>query len=84
MKKRTQEKVAKIFALVVILIMVFQVLLPLFNSVTVNSNSTTASVTATPSAQETQLPAGTVKVSGTPNTPVTVTTTPVTTPSAKK
>jgi hypothetical protein len=54
MKKRTQEKVAKIFALVVILIMIFQVLLPLFNSGAIVGNAKT-SVTATTQPVETNL-----------------------------
>ncbi len=32
MKAKNKEKVAKIFALVVVLVMIFQVLLPLFSS----------------------------------------------------
>jgi len=81
MKKRNQERVAKIFALVVILIMVFQVLLPLFNSVNTNSQSAAASVTAQPT-DATPPAATTVKTA--PTEPVTVTTTPVITPPAKK
>jgi len=46
MKKRNQERIAKIFAVVVVLIMVFQVLLPLFNSVTLNSSTASADVTS--------------------------------------
>jgi len=68
MKKRTQEKVAKIFAFVVILIMVFQVLLPLFTSTGLNSKSTTANVV-------TQAEDATAKVTANPNAPVAVSTT---------
>lgn len=78
MKKRNQEKVVKIFATVIILIMIFQVFLPLFSSATLNSDSTTANVTATASTEETQL--GTTVATSTPTQPVTVTTTPVTAP----
>lgn len=45
MKKKHQEKVVKVFALIIVLIMLFQVLMPLFNSLTINSNATTANVT---------------------------------------
>ena len=46
MKKKHQQTVVKVFALVIVLIMLFQVLMPLFNSLTINSSATTANVTA--------------------------------------
>ena len=44
MKVKTRELYAKIFAVLVILLMIFQVLLPLFNSTT--HKTTTADITS--------------------------------------
>lgn len=56
MKKRTQEKVAKVFALVVVLIMVFQVLMPLFDSATLNKKDADIN-TSTQKVEEVTQPA---------------------------
>ncbi len=49
MKVKTRELYAKIFAVLIILLMIFQVLLPLFNSTT--PKTTTADITSSTSAQ---------------------------------
>ena len=50
MKVKTREFYAKIFAVLVILLMIFQVLLPLFNSAT--PKTTTADITSSTSEVE--------------------------------
>lgn len=88
MKKRTRQRIAKVFAFIVVLIMIFQVVLPLFNSGVINTQTTAANVTTdsipanidvTPivSAQTDSTSGATVTTTTSPETSV-VTTTPET------
>jgi hypothetical protein len=54
MKKRNREKLAKTFAFIVILVMLVQIFLPLFNSM--QTNQTAASVQFVESTSEITVP----------------------------
>lgn len=54
MKKRNREKLAKTFAFIVILVMLVQIFLPLFNSM--QTNQTAASVQFVESTSEVTVP----------------------------